>query len=558
MSSSIQDHDEEIFNLRAENAELKLNLQMAGMNSDTSTLEAELKTSRANAANNQRRYLDARHKVGVLEENAGRYVARIAELEAQAGTSQTSEEEKENLIHQHQASTKKICQLEGRLDEAKDRVSKAKSEADDLQQKVECLQRENEQLKKNSYELDKQISWVELELANAHSKSTDFETEVKKLRKQVKKLESEKAEDEAYLIQKIQQAESDNEALEEKSRKDIEELSQTAYNEGQESKAQIEDLSAQLRVVQDERDELRENCEIFKAQAEVTIASNDTIMAQEEEIAGLHEHITELLNSATDSSIQFKARLQETERIMQYWENNCYEFQQQLEILRSMGPAHSDEDATSEATTCPKTLSDELEELDCAKDEDTDGTSESSSETASESSNGVHIGEDEVTVIVVIDPADRTNWTWAQKMRAALPKKANPTIQGTEEQAKELRRLMDNHQKEFDSSKKEVKRLQKDLANAEKQVLKLQKEREKASEASGRLFAKQKDEIAAKEAQNNMNNIMLRDYARKIRGLEQDNDRLEAAAKSAIPQSQAEHVNSVTVDGMRVRYEDLA
>jgi chromosome segregation ATPase len=123
-----------------------------------------------------------------------------------------------------------------------------------------------------------------------------------------------------------------------------------------------------------------------------------------------------------------------------------------------------------------------------------------------------------VHLTVNINPTDRNNWTWAKKLRAALPKNAELDIHGTSADSKKLNDLMDKHVSDYHAQAVKIPELENSIQRLKNELATIKQRTGCAIRAHKSLA----DQLAATQTQYDLNVMILRDYEKKIRELEDE------------------------------------
>jgi diadenosine tetraphosphate (Ap4A) HIT family hydrolase len=130
-----------------------------------------------------------------------------------------------------------------------------------------------------------------------------------------------------------------------------------------------------------------------------------------------------------------------------------------------------------------------------------------------------------VLILITIDPANRKNWTFVQKMRAALPSTVTIVPQGPVEHVRDFTARMEEHVAEYQALTAKVPRLEKANRALEKQVASL-----KQNDCTNTSHRGLLDHIRALELQVKQNDVMLASYGQKLQALTQSKEKLEREA----------------------------
>lgn len=123
--------------------------------------------------------------------------------------------------------------------------------------------------------------------------------------------------------------------------------------------------------------------------------------------------------------------------------------------------------------------------------------------------------EPSIHVTVNLSPVDAKQRTRAQKLRAALPTKAVIDLQGSPEDIMSFNKLMEDFDSEQEALRRKILELEHVIRGQEVELATLK--------AHSDLRIKNlQDELIAKEAQYDLNVIMLREYGQKLRELHKE------------------------------------
>lgn len=515
------DQDEIIGKLQERIAQLELDLQISNLGKDddeesagVANANAAKERAEAQAAHWQKKWEARQTELDHFKLLNQRQSKSLKNIEGMNASFREWEKEKEKEIVALKIKTGEISGLESRLqqlDAEKSRLVERLAETEKIAQ--EKTTRVAELAEKISN--DQECIGV---LEQSAQRAIDLEFKVTRLEKEKANLETQLSEEMVRLEQNnVELKEQLNKALNVERNGD-DELVRLATEE-------VAGLQTQVKELIQDKKELEVDNKLLKAEAAEQTAYMDYIDSVETKAEELDEKLASAVSEGRSKEamvVHLQTQVEELQERNEHLSNEVEE----LQIWREVGALPTPITSRVDHAISGKTLA--AEGLRSAKTSALDSSriepvsSDDTIMLEADAASSMSVAQS-ATIIINIDPGDRGNWTWLQKMRAAIPKNASLDINGPPDLVTGLNEMMEQHRTDYLEKTKKAIFLESQIAELER--------RPACAEPGHKQMH---DTLDAQAAHIEMNDLMLSQYVQRIKALEDEKAKLEVKNRESI------------------------